>query len=110
MGGLSSAAFYGAGRAAEAVNSSVRNGYEAGSNSKVDNTTKQAKEWLGKDVRTITNKNGDKVFMSNDATKRLKFDINNTSPHNNPHGHVEEFVDGKWIKSGPIYPADVPHN
>lgn len=81
-----------------------------GSNSKVDNIIKQVEAWLGENVRAITNKNGDKVFTSEDGTKRLRFDINNTSPHKNPHGHVEEFIDGKWIKSGPIYPIDVPHN
>ena len=68
------------------------------------------KDWLGKDARVITNKNGDKVFISGDGTKRIRFDINNTSPHNNPHGHVEQLINGKWVKSGPTYPKDVPHN
>ena len=77
---------------------------------KVTDLAKNMKDWLGKDARVITNKNGDKVFMSGDGTKRIRFDINNTSPHNNPHGHVEELVNGKWVKSGPIYPTDVPHN
>ena len=77
---------------------------------KVTDLAKDIKDWLGKDARVITNKNGDKVFMSGDGTKRIRFDINNTSPHNNPHGHVEELVNGKWVKSGPIYPTDVPHN
>jgi len=48
---------------------------------------------------SITNKSGDKVFISSDGTRRIRFDINNTSPHNNPHGHVEEFINGKWVKS-----------
>lgn len=77
---------------------------------KVTDLAKDMKDWLGKDARVITNKNGDKVFMSGDGTKRIRFDINNTSPHNNPHGHVEELANGKWVKSGPIYPTDVPHN
>lgn len=77
---------------------------------KVTDLAKDMKDWLGKDARVITNKNRDKVFMSGDGTKRIRFDINNTSPHNNPHGHVEELVNGKWVKSGPIYPIDVLHN
>jgi hypothetical protein len=71
---------------------------------------KNIKDWLGKDAKVITNKSGDKVFISSDGTRRIRFDINNTSPHNNPHGHVEEFINGKWVKSGPLYPVDVPHN
>ena len=52
----------------------------------------QTKEWLGSDARIITNKSGDKIFMSDDGTKRVRFDINNTTPHNNPHAHIEEFI------------------
>jgi hypothetical protein len=77
---------------------------------KVTDLAKDMKDWLGKEARVITNKNGDKVFMSGNGTRRIRFDINNTSPHNNPHGHVEELMNGKWVKSGPIYPTDVPHN
>lgn len=77
---------------------------------KVTDLAKDMKDWLGKDARVITNKNGDKVFMSGDGIKRIRFDINNTSPHNNPHGHVEERVNGKWVKSDPIYPTDIPHS
>lgn len=77
---------------------------------KVTDLAKDMKDWLGKDAKVITNKNGDKVFISSDGTRRIRFDINNTSPHNNPHGHVEQLVNGKWVKSGPLYPKDVPHN
>ena len=116
--GLSSAGSFGLGKVLDAIKRGIqgRKSRVAGgsrgisTNSKVDKIAKQAREWLGDDVRLVTNKNGDKIFMSCDSTKRLRFDINNTSPHNNPHGHVEEFIDGKWIKSGPIYPIDVPHN
>ena len=84
---------------------------DAGSASNnIADLAKDMKSWLGKDARVITNKNGDKIFISGDGTKRIRFDINNTSPHNNPHGHVEELVNGKWVKSGPVYPIDVPHN
>jgi hypothetical protein len=64
--------------------------------------------WLGKDYRTITNGAGDNVFMSKDGLRKIRFDINKTSPHANPHTHVEEFVNGKWVKSGPLYPKDMP--
>ena len=40
--------------------------------------------------------------------RRVRFDINRPAPHTSPHAHVEELVDGKWRKSGPIYPTDVP--
>ncbi len=67
-----------------------------------------AKEWLGPDSKVITNPAGDKVFLSKDGTRRVRFDINNPSPHKNPHMHAEELIDGKWVKSGPIYPQGVP--
>jgi len=69
---------------------------------------RQAQSWLGKDYKVITNKAGDKIFISRDGTRRIRFDINNPSPHKNPHSHVEQLVNGKWVKSGPIYPRDVP--
>jgi len=50
------------------------------------------------------------VLISRDGTRRVRFDINNPSPHANAHGHVEVLVNGKWVKSGPIYTTDVPHN
>lgn len=64
--------------------------------------------WLGKDAKTITNKAGDKIFLSKDGTRRIRFDINQTTPHKSPHGHVETLQGGKWIKSGPVYPQGVP--
>jgi len=50
------------------------------------------------------------AIISKGGIKRIGFDINNPSPHNNPHGHIEELINGKWVKSGPIYPKDVPYN
>jgi hypothetical protein len=67
----------------------------------------QVKQFLGKDARVITNKAGDKVFVSKDGLRRVRFDINRPNPHLNPHSHVEVKLNGKWIKSGPIYPKDV---
>lgn len=62
---------------------------------------------LGKDARVITNQAADNIFLSNDGLIRVRFDINNPSPHANPHVHVEVNVNGKWEKSGPLYPRDV---
>lgn len=67
----------------------------------------QVNEWLGDDVKVIENASGDSVFISKDKTKKVRFDFNNPSPHTNPHGHIEEMLDGTWSKSGPIYPTDV---
>jgi hypothetical protein len=63
--------------------------------------------FLGKDARVITNPAGDTIFLSKDGLRRVRFDINNPSPHLNPHSHVEINVNGKWVKSGPLYPSDV---
>jgi hypothetical protein len=71
---------------------------------------KTISDWLGKDARLIRNQAGDPVFLSKDGLKRVRFDFNDRSPHLNPHAHVEMKVKDKWVKSGPIYPTDVPHN
>jgi hypothetical protein len=65
--------------------------------------------WLGKGARVIRNDAGDSIVLSKDGLRRLRFDFNRPYPHQSPHGHVEEFIKGRWIKSGPIYPRDVPH-
>ena len=83
----------------------------AGKNqSKIDNLIKSIQDWLGDGARLVKNKNGDTVIISADGTKRVRFDLYNTSPHNSPHFHIEEFIDDTWQKSGPIYPYDVPQN
>lgn len=66
-------------------------------------------EWLGSETKMIKNRAGDHVFLSKDMERRVRFDLNHPAPHRNPHGHVEEFINGKWVKSGPIYPNDVPN-
>ena len=66
--------------------------------------------WLGRGGRVIKNDAGDSIFLSENGLRRVRFDINRPFPHRSPHGHVEEFVNGKWNKSGPVYPKDVPHN
>jgi len=64
--------------------------------------------FLGKDARVITNEAGDTVFLSKDGLRRVRFEFNDPSPHTSPHTHVEVKVNGEWVKSGPLYPSDVP--
>ena len=74
----------------------------------IDNQVKEAKEWLGDDAKILTNKSGDKIFLSKDGTRRLRFDLNNPKPHSNPHAHVEyKTGSNTWHKSGPLWPKDV---
>lgn len=65
-------------------------------------------DWLGPEARSITNGAGDKIFLSRDGLSRIRVDINRPYPHLSPHAQVEELVVGSWVKSGPIYPSDVP--
>lgn len=71
---------------------------------KITDLAKNMKDWLGKDAKVITNQSGDKVFLSGDGLRRIRFDINNYSPHEGVHAHIEEFINGVWVKSGPIFP------
>jgi hypothetical protein len=66
-------------------------------------------EWLGEGTRLIKNKNSDSVLLSLNKTKRVRFDFIKPNLHNNPHMHLEEFINNEWIGSR-IYPKDVPHN
>jgi RHS repeat-associated protein len=66
------------------------------------------KEWLGPGARTVRNKNGDLVAISQDGARRVRFDINHPYPHQSPHSHVEWLENGQWVKPGQIYPPDVP--
>jgi len=66
-------------------------------------------EWLGKETKMFKNKAGDSVFISNDTTRKVRFDFLRPNPHNNPHMHIEELIKGEW-KGPRIYPIDVPHN
>lgn len=73
----------------------------------VDDAARQAKSWLGKDYKVITNKAGDNIFMSKDGLRKMRFDIKN--PHGDaPHIHLEIFKNGKWTDAIPgnhrIYP------
>ncbi len=66
--------------------------------------------WLGIGTKVIKNKAGDPIFLSKDGSKRLRFDFNRPSPHNNPHMHLEELIENDWVGYGQIYPKDLPHN
>ena len=81
-------------------------GIVAGKATSVPDAARGMAGWLGDGAKTLRNDAGDVVFLSKDGTRRIRFDINRPSPHANPHGHVEELVDGKWNKSGPIYPKE----
>ncbi len=54
-----------------------------------------AKRFLGDGYRTITNRAGDKIFMSKDGLRKIRFDFRN--PHGDlPHVHLEVFRNGRW--------------
>lgn len=71
---------------------------------------KRISNWLGEGAKLIRNEAGDPVFLSQDGLRCVRFDFNYPHPHHNLHAHVEVKVNGKWVKSGQIYPTDVPHN
>lgn len=43
----------------------------------IDDVAKQAKSWLGRDYKVVTNKAGDNIFMSKDGLRKMRFDIKN---------------------------------
>jgi len=61
----------------------------------LENTANLAKSWLGEDARVIVNKAGDKIFISKDGLRKIRFDINN-SHRDIPHIHLQELKNGKW--------------
>ena len=73
-------------------------------------TANAASQWLGKGTKVKTNKYGDKIFVSADSLRQIRFDINHTYPHLNVHAHLEYRITRRsaWIKSGPLYPRGVP--
>jgi len=69
---------------------------------------------IGPNAKATLNEAGDLVIESQNGLTKVRFDINRTVPHKNPHAHVEVFeqIKNKKVsvqKSGPIYPKDVPH-
>ncbi|MCL2425179.1 MAG: hypothetical protein FWD05_02465 [Oscillospiraceae bacterium] len=91
----------------------VRNANIQGGNN-AQGLSRQASDWLGPNTRIVTNSSGDKIFISADGMRKIRFDINNPLPHNNPHVHIEIFVNGRWKPASSavtqIYPSNVPHN
>jgi len=70
---------------------------------------KQVSSWLGEGTKVIHNAAGDPVFLSEDGIRKVRFDFNRPYPHENPHLHLEELIDGEWKEISRIYPSDVPH-
>jgi RHS repeat-associated protein len=66
-----------------------------------------AKQFLGPEFRSITNKAGDKVFESKDGLRKIRFDIKN-SHGDAPHVHVQVKLGNKWVDAIPgkhrLYP------
>jgi len=55
----------------------------------------------------VTNPNGNKVFLSEDGLRRVRFDINHPEKHEFPHFQIESNIGGQWEKSGVIFPSDI---
>ena len=71
---------------------------------------KQVSRWLGDGTKSIRNAAGDPIFISKDGLRKVRFDFNRPFPHENPHLHFEQLVDGEWKEISRVYPSDVPHN
>ena len=82
------------------------------SHSNVENIARGINEWLGDGTRMIINSSGDRIFISADGTRKVRFDINNTSPHSSVHMHFEYLRGTGWRPVDPnspqVYPRDVP--
>lgn len=76
---------------------------------KVTGAGKLARQFLGPNYRTFTNRAGDLSFLSNNGKRRIRFDFNRPHPHRNrnPHINIDEYINGDWVKGPPIYPRDV---
>ncbi len=82
------------------------------SQQKLDKLADDVIDWVteGQGVQSsqpIRNPNGDFILRNNANTRKFRFDFYDTSPHENPHMHLEWIENGKWIKPGGIYPSDV---
>ncbi|MFA6119203.1 MAG: hypothetical protein WCT85_06030 [Parachlamydiales bacterium] len=77
-------------------------------NNIVDEVAIQLKQWLQEDYTVITNKAGDKVFLSKDGLRKIRYDFEN--PHGDiPHMHIQEKINGKWVDASDshrIYPKN----
>ena len=70
---------------------------------------KQISTWLGEGTQFIRNKAGDPIFLSKDGLRKVRFDFNRPAPHESPHLHLEDLVNGEWQEISRVYPIDVPH-
>ena len=77
----------------------IPGGGAVGTINTIGNATKLSKalsvieRFLGKEVRVLTNRSGDKILMS--QNKKIRFDFNN-SHGDKAHMHFEVFRNGKW--------------
>lgn len=78
-------------------------------NKRVGFVAAKMRNWIGKDAEIITNTSDDLIILSKDGNRKIRFNLNNPSPHNNPYVHVEKKVNGKW-KTERVWPTDVEHN
>ena len=62
----------------------------------VEQVDREIRKWLKDDYKTITNKSGDKLFISKDGNRKVRFDIEN-SHGDKPHIHFENKVNGEWV-------------
>jgi len=53
-------------------------------------------EWLGDDPVAIKNQNGDLIARNAENTLRFQAHFNNYYPHNQPHIHLDQFINGQW--------------
>ncbi|MEW6609825.1 MAG: RHS repeat-associated core domain-containing protein, partial [bacterium] len=61
----------------------------------IGNVAKKVEKYLGKDYKVITNQKGDKILLSKDGTRRIRFDMKNTHG-DRPHVHIEEKIGRHW--------------
>ena len=51
-------------------------------------------EFLGEGTKKIINEAGDVNFISKDNLRKVRFDINKFTPHNEPHIDIEKIIEG----------------
>lgn len=75
---------------------------ESGGLSSIEKLNLELQSYLGIDYRSITNKAGDKVFLSKDGTRCVRFDVKN--PHGDkPHMHIERIIDGEIVDATSVH-------
>jgi RHS repeat-associated protein len=97
-------------RSTSIINSAKAKSINSTDSKHVRQLANEIKEWLGKGYEVKKSGSSDLVLVSKNGKRRFRIDLTNPKPHKNPHTHTEELINGKWQKSGPLYPKDVPHN